>query len=57
MGASVRIAVLFLLISAAVAVPAGDSKWIPKIDGMYDNFKISLCMILCYGHHKSINIL
>lgn len=55
MGASVRIAVLFLLISAAVAVPAGDSKWIPKIDGMYDSFNISLCMILCYGHHKSIN--
>lgn len=54
MGASVRIAVLFLLISAAVAVPAGDSKWIPKIDGMYGNFNISLCMILFYGHHKSI---
>ncbi|XP_045769241.1 uncharacterized protein LOC123870117 [Maniola jurtina] len=32
MGVCVRIAVLFLLVSAAVAVPSGDSKWIPKID-------------------------
>ncbi|XP_052740932.1 uncharacterized protein LOC112053606 [Bicyclus anynana] len=32
MGACVRIIVLFLMVSAAVAVPAGNSKWIPKID-------------------------
>lgn len=60
MGVSVRIAVLFLLISAAVAVPAGDSKWIPKIDGMCENFYILifLCIIRCYNHqHINISLL
>ncbi|XP_039755106.1 uncharacterized protein LOC120630044 [Pararge aegeria] len=37
MGVCVRIAILFLMVSAAVALPAGDAKWITQIDDEQDD--------------------